>query len=115
MPFCLSSSRSENCRVLQEAKPPVNAFMDMMNQMGISFGGEASTPHAAASKPVTLADVGFYWQGDAPTSENALKVQEVLNGATGTVDNDAVICFKIGNNQPFYADFSHGKGTSSTL
>ena len=97
----------------------------MMNQMGIAFGAEAGavgggpsafTSANIAPTSVSLADVGFYWQGDAELkSHNAMKLQEILNASTGTIDNGALICFKIGPNPPFYADFSQGKGASDIL
>ncbi len=85
--------------------------MDMMQQMGISFGSGDSAP-APDITSVSLADIGIHWEGVASglISKNASRLEKVLKSTNGTFDDSAVICFKVGNEEPFYADFAHGKG-----
>ncbi len=91
--------------------------MGLMEQMGIAFGSEnketnnPSTVESASA--ISLADVTFNQGNFGFKSNNATKLQEILNAASGTVDNGAIICFKVGDENPFYADFSNGKGIIS--
>lgn len=84
-----------------------------MQQMGISFGsgGDNSAP-APDITSVSLADIGIHWEGvtSGLISKNASRLEKVLKSTNGTFDDSAVICFKVGNEEPFYADFAHGKG-----
>lgn len=105
---------SEEFRVLKESKP-VDAFMGLMEQMGIAFGSEnkqTNDPSTESASAISLADININQGNFGFKSNNASKLQEILNVASGTVDNGAIICFKVGDDNPFYADFSNGKGSS---
>lgn len=108
---------SENFQVLKEAQP-VNAFMNIMQQMGINFGSENGNSSSdngnsgSVHTSVSLEDIGFNCQGESK-SGNASKLRKILNEASGAVENPIVICFKIGNEHPIFADFDQGKGKFS--
>lgn len=103
---------SENFKTLKEAQP-VNAFMNVMQQMGINFGsGDGAVTGSSAPTSVSLADVGMIIQDELqPKSKNVIKLRQILNEGSGMIDNPVVICFKIGNEDVIFADFSKGRGT----
>ncbi|KAK4008054.1 stomatin-like protein 1 [Daphnia magna] len=107
----ISSAHIENIRTLKEAQP-VNAFMNVMQQMGINFGsGDGATAGPAVPPSVSVADVGMVIQDELrPKSKNAIKLRRILDEGPGVLDNPVVICFKIGNEDVIYADFTQGKG-----
>ena len=100
----------------------MNAFMNIMQQMGINFNNSGNGEAVNSAPPsVSLADVGpilypedspFQSSGDSLSgnSKNAAKLRKILNEATGIIENPVVICFKIEKDKPIYADFTHGKG-----
>lgn len=103
---------SENSRTLKEAQP-VNAFMNVMQQMGINFGSGDGTNAAGQAAPpsISVADVGMVIQDEfRPKSKNVVKLRRILGEGPGVIDNPVVICFKIGNEDVIYADFTQGKG-----
>lgn len=103
--------------MLKESKP-VDAFMGLMEQMGIAFGSDANkeatgtSGESCAAAPISLANISINPANFGLKSSNATKLADILNSATGTVDNGTCICFKVGADDPFYADFSNGKGTT---
>lgn len=85
--------------------------------MGINFNPSNGENNSAVSQSVSLADVGpiICPEDVSPSdsnfnSKNATKLRKILNEATGFIDNPVVICFKIDNDRPIYADFTCGKG-----
>nr|CAH0113791.1 unnamed protein product [Daphnia galeata] len=107
----ISSAHIENFKTLKEAQP-VNAFMNVMQQMGINFGsGDGAVTGSSAPTSVSLADVGMIIQDELqPKSKNVIKLRQILNEGSGMIDNPVVICFKIGNEDVIFADFSKGRG-----
>ena len=47
--------------------------------------------------------------------QNAIKLQSIFNGAYESIEDGAIVCFKIGGEQVFYADFSSGRGKYFTV
>ncbi len=98
-----------------------------MQQMGINFGGSETASGGCAGGPVptsvSVADVGIICQDelaqsaqpDKLKSRNVAKLRKILNEANGLIDDPGVICFKIGDEEAIYADFSQGKGTILNL
>ena len=88
--------------------------MNVMQQMGINFGGSGDAAAGGGPVPtsVSVADVGIICQEDLAKakSRNAAKLRKILNESSGMIDNPVVICFKIGDEEEIYADFSQGKG-----
>lgn len=86
--------------------------MNVMQQMGINFGsGDGGVAGSSVPTSVSLADVGMVIQDEfQPKSKNVIKLRKILNEGSGIIDNPVVICFKIGNEDVIYADFSQGKG-----
>lgn len=86
--------------------------MNVMQQMGINFGsGDGATAGPAVPPSVSVADVGMVIQDELrPKSKNAIKLRRILDEGPGVLDNPVVICFKIGNEDVIYADFTQGKG-----
>lgn len=90
----------------------MNAFMNIMQQMGINFGSGGGSINTSQSGPLTVADIGgiTFKKESALMSTNAKKLEKILQESSEVVDNPIVICFKIGEEEPIYTDFSQGKG-----
>lgn len=87
--------------------------MNIMQQMGINFGSGGAGGSGPVPTSVSLADVGLICQENEnpqSSSKNATKLRKIFNETSGVIDNPVVICFKIGNEEPIYADFNEGKG-----
>lgn len=102
----ISSVEIENFRVLKTAPEPVNAFMSMMQQIGMD-----PTSNNIA-KPTILDPLihASSFTDFVLKSENAIKLQSIFNETNESIEDGLIICFKVGNEPEFYADFSSGRG-----
>jgi len=92
--------------VLKAAPEPVNAFMSMMQQMGMD-------PTSSTIAKPTILDPLIHASSFSDfilKSENAIKLQSIFNEANESIEDGLIICFKVGDEQEFYADFSSGRG-----
>jgi len=102
----ISSVEIEGFRVFKAAPEPANAFMNMMQQMGMD-----PTSNGVA-KP-TIFDPLIHASNVAECalkSENAIKLQSIFDEAIESIEDGLIIRFKIGDEPEFYADFSSGRG-----
>jgi len=102
----ISSVEIESFRVLKAAPEPVNAFMSMMQQMGMD-------PTSSTIAKPTILDPLIHASSFSDfilKSENAIKLQSIFNEANESIEDGLIICFKVGDEQEFYADFSSGRG-----
>lgn len=109
----ISSVEINGYHVLNEARP-VNAFLNVMKQLGLSTFIEGSAAGDLLQATTSMA-VGGEKGSFGLKSANAIRMQGMLHAANVSVDTGAIICLKIGPDETFYVDFTQGKGLVSEV